>query len=41
MSTASNAAGEIKDIVYDTAHISLLGEHKGEGSCCRSAFLNI
>lgn len=28
MSTAYNAAGEIKDILYDTAHILLLGEHK-------------
>lgn len=30
MSTAYNAAGEIKDILYDTAHILLLGEHKEE-----------
>lgn len=41
MSTAYNAAGKIKDILYDTAHILLLGEYKEERSCCSFAFSNI
>lgn len=41
MSTAYNAAGEIKDILYDTAHILLLGEYKEERSCCSFASSNI
>lgn len=41
MSTAYNAAVEIKDILYDTAHILLLGQHKEEKSCCSFAFSNI